>query len=596
MSHETISKSKVLGGSFVIEDVDYRGIVTPEDFTEEQRMIAETTEQFVEGEVASRDEEVEKLDYKLTVELLNKAGELGLLGADVPEAYGGMGLDKVSTTLINEKLTKASSFALSFGAHVGIGTLPIVYFGTEAQKQKYLPLLATGEKIAAYCLTEPSSGSDALGAKTTAKLSEDGSHYVLNGTKQFITNAGFADIFIVYAKVDGKDFSTFIVEREMDGVSIGPEEKKMGIKGSSTCPLILEDVKVPVENLLWEVGKGHLIAFNILNIGRFKLAAGCVGAAKDAIELSSAYANERSQFGRKISSFPLIGKKLAEMNIRTFVLESMVYRTAGLFDISLAEVDHGSADVGYQSAKAIAEYQLECSINKVFGSEALDFVADEGVQIHGGYGFIQEYPIERIYRDSRINRIFEGTNEINRLLIPGTLVKRAMKGELPLMQKAMKLQAELMEPMPTQEFGGTLEPETHLLAMAKKIFLMTGAQAVQKYQLKLEQEQEILSHLADIMISIFAMESALSRTKKCIDRSGEDKAGLAIAMTVAFVQEQFGRIETWAKEVLAAMESGDVLRTQLSVLKKLTKRSAVNTLELKRQIASKVIEAEKYVV
>ncbi|GIP52488.1 acyl-CoA dehydrogenase family protein [Paenibacillus vini] len=596
MSHETISKSKVLGGSFVIEDVDYRGIVTPEDFTEEQRMIAETTEQFVEGEVASRDEEVEKLDYKLTVELLNKAGELGLLGADVPEAYGGMGLDKVSTTLINEKLTKASSFALSFGAHVGIGTLPIVYFGTEAQKQKYLPLLATGEKIAAYCLTEPSSGSDALGAKTTAKLSEDGSHYVLNGTKQFITNAGFADIFIVYAKVDGKDFSTFIVEREMDGVSIGPEEKKMGIKGSSTCPLILEDVKVPVENLLWEVGKGHLIAFNILNIGRFKLAAGCVGAAKDAIELSSAYANERSQFGRKISSFPLIGKKLAEMNIRTFVLESMVYRTAGLFDISLAEVDHGSADVGYQSAKAIAEYQLECSINKVFGSEALDFVADEGVQIHGGYGFIQEYPIERIYRDSRINRIFEGTNEINRLLIPGTLVKRAMKGELPLMQKAMKLQAELMEPMPTQEFEGTLEPETHLLAMAKKIFLMTGAQAVQKYQLKLEQEQEILSHLADIMISIFAMESALSRTKKCIDRSGEDKAGLAIAMTVAFVQEQFGWIEAWAKEVLAAMESGDVLRTQLSVLKKLTKRSAVNTLELKRQIASKVIEAEKYVV
>lgn len=596
MSHETISKSKVLGGSFVIEDVDYRGIVTPEDFTEEQRMIAETTEQFVEGEVASRDEEVEKLDYKLTVELLNKAGELGLLGADVPEAYGGMGLDKVSTTLINEKLTKASSFALSFGAHVGIGTLPIVYFGTEAQKQKYLPLLATGEKIAAYCLTEPSSGSDALGAKTTAKLSEDGSHYVLSGTKQFITNAGFADIFIVYAKVDGKDFSTFIVEREMDGVSIGPEEKKMGIKGSSTCPLILEDVKVPVENLLWEVGKGHLIAFNILNIGRFKLAAGCVGAAKDAIELSSAYANERSQFGRKISSFPLIGKKLAEMNIRTFVLESMVYRTAGLFDISLAEVDHGSADVGYQSAKAIAEYQLECSINKVFGSEALDFVADEGVQIHGGYGFIQEYPIERIYRDSRINRIFEGTNEINRLLIPGTLVKRAMKGELPLMQKAMKLQAELMEPMPTQEFEGTLEPETHLLAMAKKIFLMTGAQAVQKYQLKLEQEQEILSHLADIMISIFAMESALSRTKKCIDRSGEDKAGLAVAMTVAFVQEQFGRVEAWAKEVLAAMDSGDVLRTQLSVLKKLTKRSAVNTLELKRQIASKVIEAEKYVV
>ncbi|WP_410770044.1 acyl-CoA dehydrogenase family protein [Fontibacillus sp. BL9] len=588
--------NKVPGGSFVIEDADYRGIVTPEDFSEEQRMIAETTEQFVEGEVAPRDEEVEKLDYGLTVDLLRKAGELGLLGADVPEAYGGMGLDKVSTTLINEKLTKASSFALSFGAHVGIGTLPIVYFGTGEQKQKYLPSLSTGEKIAAYCLTEPSSGSDALGAKTTAKLSVDGTHYVLNGTKQFITNAGFADIFIVYAKVDGKDFSTFIVEREMQGVSIGPEEKKMGIKGSSTCPLILEEVHVPVGNLLWEVGKGHLIAFNILNIGRFKLAAGCVGAAKDAIELSAAYANERTQFGRKISSFPLIGKKLAEMNIRTFVLESMVYRTAGLFDVGLAEVDHGGADVGYRSAKAIAEYQLECSINKVFGSEALDFVVDEGVQIHGGYGFIQEYRIERIYRDSRINRIFEGTNEINRLLIPGTLVKRAMKGELPLMQKAMKLQSQLMEPMPSKDFEGTLEQEAHLLDMAKKIFLMAGAQAVQKYQLNLEREQEVLSHLADIMISIFAMESALFRTRKMIDRSGEGKAGTAIAMTTSFIHEQFGLIESWAKEVLATMETGDTLRTQLSVLKKLAKRSAVNTLELKRQIAAKVIEGEKYVV
>ncbi|WP_435920996.1 acyl-CoA dehydrogenase family protein [Paenibacillus sp. DYY-L-2] len=594
MSQDT--KGKVLGGSFVIEDFDYRDIVTPEDFTEEQRMIAETTAQFVEGEVAPHDEQIEKLDYELTVELLRKSGELGLLGADVPEAYGGMGLDKVSTTLINEKLTKASSFALSFGAHVGIGTLPIVYFGTEAQKRKYLPLLATGEKIAAYCLTEPSSGSDALGAKTTAKLSDDGSHYVLNGTKQFITNAGFADIFIVYAKVDGQHFSTFIVERDMEGVGVGPEEKKMGIKGSSTRPLILEDVKVPAENLLWEVGKGHLIAFNILNIGRFKLAAGCVGAAKDAIELSSAYANERTQFGRKISSFPLIGQKLADMNIRTFAMESMVYRTAGLFDAVLADVDHGSPDVGYKSAKAIAEYQLECSINKVFGSEALDFVADEGVQIHGGYGFIQEYRIERIYRDSRINRIFEGTNEINRLLIPGTLVKRAMKGELPLLQKAKKLQAELMEPMPAREFEGTLDQEAHLLTMAKKMFLMTGAQAVQKYQMNLEQEQEILSRLSDIMISIFAMESSLLRTRKMIDRSGEGKSSLAIAMTTIFVHEQFGAVETWAKEVLAAMESGDTLRTQLSVLKKMAKRSPVNTLELKRRIAAKVIEAEKYVV
>ncbi|MNM78875.1 putative acyl-CoA dehydrogenase [compost metagenome] len=355
-------------------------------------------------------------------------------------------------------------------------------------------------------------------------------------------------------------------------------------------------MKVPARNLLWEVGKGHLIAFNILNIGRFKLAAGCVGASKDTIALAAKYANERTQFGKIISSFPLIGKKLAEMNTRTFVLESMAYRTAGLFDVGLAEVDHASENVGYQSAKAIAEYQLECSINKVFGSETLDFVVDEGVQIHGGYGFIQEYRVERNYRDSRINRIFEGTNEINRLLIPGTLIKRAMKGELPLMQKAMALQAELMQPIPSQTFEGTLDQETHLLAMAKKIFLMAGAQAVQKYQQKLEEQQEILSHLADMMIQVYAMESALLRTRKMIERSGESKARLAILMTTVFIQEAFVQIETWAKETLAAMETGDTLRTQLSVLKKVTKRTPVNTIEMKRSIAAKVIEAEEYVL
>ncbi|PLT45999.1 Butyryl-CoA dehydrogenase [Paenibacillus pasadenensis] len=590
------TKSKVLGGSFIIDDLDFNAIVIPEELTEEQRMIAETTEDFVAGELEPVDEQIEKLSYELTVEKLRKAGELGLLGADVPEAYGGLGLDKVSSTLISEKMTKASAFALSAGAHVGIGTLPIVYFGNEAQKQKYLPKLASAELIAAYCLTEPSSGSDALGAKATAVLSEDGSHYVLNGTKQFITNAGFADVFIVYAKVNGTDFSTFIVERTMEGVSIGPEEKKMGIKGSSTCPLILEDVKVPVENLLWEVGKGHLIAFNILNIGRYKLAVGCVGSAKDAIEYSAKYANERTQFGRPISSFPLVGKKLAEMNIRTYVMESMVYRTAGLFDVGLADVDYAAADVGYQSAKAIAEYQLECSINKVFASEGLDFVADEGVQIHGGYGFTQEYRIERIYRDSRINRIFEGTNEINRLLIPGTLIKRAMKGELPLLQKAMKLQNELMELRASSlQFEQPLELEAHLLASAKKIFLMAGASAVQKYQTKLEQEQEVLSNLADIMIGVFAMESALLRTQKRISLQGGAKAQLGVDMTSVFVQEEFSRIAELAKETLAAMETGDMLKTQLSVLKKLTKNGALDTVKLKRRIASRVIEAERYV-
>ncbi|MCM3745801.1 acyl-CoA dehydrogenase family protein [Paenibacillus pasadenensis] len=588
--------NKVLGGSFIIEDIDADNIVIPEELTEEQRMIAETTEDFVTGEIEPVDEKIEKLNYELTVEKLRKAGELGLLGADVPEAYGGLGLDKVSSSLISEKMTKASAFALTAGAHVGIGTLPIVYFGNEQQKMKYLPKLATAELIAAYCLTEPSSGSDALGAKATAVLSEDGSHYVLNGTKQFITNAGFADIFIVYAKVNGNDFSTFIVERTMDGVSIGPEEKKMGIKGSSTCPLILEDVKVPAENLLWEVGKGHLIAFNILNIGRYKLAVGCLGSAKDAIEYSSKYANERTQFGRAISSFPLVGKKLAEMNIRTYVMESMVYRTAGLFDVGLADVDYSAPDVGYQSAKAIAEYQLECSINKVFASEALDFVADEGVQIHGGYGFTQEYRIERIYRDSRINRIFEGTNEINRLLIPGTLIKRAMKGELALLPKAMKLQSELMELRSSNQlFENPLDQETYLLENAKKIFLMAGASAVQKYQTKLDQEQEILSNMADIMIGVFAMESAILRTKKRIKLQGGAKAQLGVDMTVVFVQEEFARIAELAKETLAAMETGDTLKTQLSVLKKLTKTATNDTVKLKRRIASRVIEAERYV-
>jgi len=578
--------NRIVGGGFVIEQLSCDAVVTPEDFTEEQRMIASTTDDFVDKDVLPHDEALEKLDYELTVKLLRQAGEVGLLGADVPEDFGGLGLDKVSSTLIGERLARASSFALSLGAHVGIGTLPIVYFGSVEQKRQYLPQLASGEKLAAYCLTEPSSGSDALGAKTTAQLSSDGSHYVLNGTKQFITNAGFADVFIVYAKVDGELFSTFIVERTMAGVSVGPEEHKMGIKGSSTRPLILEDVQVPVGNLLWEVGKGHLIAFNILNIGRYKLAAGCLGGAKEAIKLSTSYANERTQFGKPIASFPLIAKKLSEMRIRTYVLESMVYRTAGMIDTALQDINFSSPDAGVKAAKAIAEYAIECSINKVFGSEVLDFVADEGVQIHGGYGYIQEYKIERIYRDSRINRIFEGTNEINRLLIPGTLVKRALKGELPLLQKAQELQAELLQPIPNQLFEETLEEEAHLIAMAKKIFLMTGGAAVQRYQLKLEQEQEVLANLADMMIGIYAMESAWLRTQKRINSAGEEKAAGPIAMTQVFVHETFSEIEVLAKVTLASIEQGDILRTQLAILKKLTRRSPLNTVKYKRVIAA----------
>ncbi|MBD3921145.1 acyl-CoA dehydrogenase family protein [Paenibacillus sp. PR3] len=584
------------GGRFVIDDTDPAEVVTPEDLTDEQRMMADAARAFVQGEVKPRDEQLEKLDYKLTVELMRKAGELGLLGADVPEAYGGLGLDKVSTTLLSETMAEASSFALSVGAHVGIGTLPIVFFGTPEQKAAYLPDLAAGARIASYCLTEPGSGSDALGARTIARLTPDGTHYLLNGSKLYITNAAFADVFIVYAKVDGDHFTAFIVERGTPGFTVGPEEKKMGIKGSSTCPLFFEDAPVPVSNVLGEVGKGHLIAFNILNIGRFKLGAGCVGTAKEAIALAANYAAGRKQFGRPIASFPLIGEKLADMNIAAFVTESIVYRTAGLIDERLATADPNAPDAGAQAAKAIAEYALECSIVKVFATEALDLIADEGVQIHGGYGYIQEYKIERIYRDSRINRIFEGTNEINRMLIPGTLMKKALKGDLPLLRKARALQEELLQPMPLPSFEDTLSLESYRLAQAKKTFLAVGGAAVQKLGLRLEQEQEVLVALADIMIGIYAMESALLRVRKLIASSGEARAENAIQMTTVFVQNTMEKIETLAKKTLAALEQGDSLQVQLSVLKKLMRAPVVDTIAIKRSIAAKVKESGRYVV
>ncbi|GFN33227.1 acyl-CoA dehydrogenase family protein [Paenibacillus xylaniclasticus] len=584
------------GGRFVVEDTAPDTVVTPEDLTEEQRMMADAARAFIEGEVKPRDEQLEKLNYELTVDLMRKAGELGLLGADVPEAYGGLGLDKVSTTLLAETMAEASSFALSVGAHVGIGTLPIVFFGTPEQKARYLPDLAAGTRIAAYCLTEPGSGSDALGAKTTARLSTDGTHYLLNGSKLYITNAAFADVYIVYAKVDGEHFTAFIVERGTPGFTVGPEEKKMGIKGSSTCPLFFEDAPVPVGNVLGQVGKGHLIAFNILNIGRFKLGAGCVGTAKETIALAAEYSASRKQFGRSIQSFPLIGEKLADMNIAAFVTESMVYRTAGLIDERLRTADPNASDAGAQAAKAIAEYALECSIVKVFATEALDFIADEGVQIHGGYGYIQEYKIERIYRDSRINRIFEGTNEINRMLIPGTLMKKALKGELPLLHKALELQEELLQPMPLPSFEGTLSREIYRLGQAKKTFLAIGGLAVQKLGLRLEQEQEVLVALADIMISIYAMESALLRVRKQLARGGDAAAGNAVDMTVVFVQDSMEKIERLARKTLAAIEQGDALQVQLSVLKKLMRAPLIDSIAIKRSIAERVKTAGRYVV
>lgn len=585
---------RVKGASFLIEDVDPQAVFTPEDFTEEQRMIASTTEEFVENEVLPVLARIEQdHDFDTSVALMRKAGELGLLGGDVPEAYGGLGLNKISTTVITEKFARAGSFSLTYGAHVGIGSLPIVFFGTEAQKRKYLPDLAAGKKIAAYALTEPGSGSDALGARTTATLSPDGKFYILNGEKQWITNAGIADVFVVYAKVDGDKFSAFIVERAFPGVSTGPEEKKMGIEGSSTRTLLLQDVRVPVENLLGEVGRGHVIAFNILNIGRWKLAAGCVGSAKRAVELSAQYAKQRKQFGRPIASFPLIQQKLADMAICTYVMESMVYRTAGLFDGALGVLP-ADAD-GQTAARAIADYAVECSVNKVFATEGLDFIVDEGVQIHGGYGYMREYEIENLYRGSRINRIFEGTNEINRLLIPDMLVKKALRGELALLPAAQALQQELLALVPTEPGDAPLERETDLVRRAKKLFLYLAGLAVQKHQQALEREQELLAAVADCVIEVFAMESALLRAQKAIARDGLEKAARKVAYTQAYVQDAFDKLERIGRIALAALEEGDALRTQLAVLRKLVRRTPLNAVALKRQIATHVLEAERYV-
>ncbi|WP_017185161.1 acyl-CoA dehydrogenase family protein [Alkalibacillus haloalkaliphilus] len=591
-----IDEKLLKGGSFLVEDVDPDEVLTPEDFNDEHKMIAKTTEEYIKNDVWPVLEDLENHEFDKSVTLLQKAGELGLLGIDVPEEYGGLELDKITSSLVTEKMSLAGGFSITHGAHVGIGSLPIVFFGNEEQKQKYLPSLATGEKIAAYALTEPGSGSDALGAKTTAVLNEEGTHYVLNGEKQWITNSAFADVFVVYAKIDGEKFSAFIVERDFPGVSTGPEEKKMGIKSSSTRTLVLEDAQVPVENVLGEIGRGHVIAFNILNVGRYKLAIGGVGGAKRALELAVQYANERKQFQTPISSFSLIQEKLANMATQTYANESAVYRTVGLFESRLGQLSKEELNDGSAVAKGIAEYAIECSMNKYTATELLDYVADEAVQIHGGYGFMAEYEVERIYRDSRINRIFEGTNEINRLLVPGTFMKKAMKGELPLLEKAMGLQNELMAMMPETPGDEALEQEKYLVGNAKKIGLLSAGIAAQKYQEKLEQEQELLSNIADIAADVYNMESAILRTAKAIARDGEEKSKQKLLYTQVFVEETMNKIEAHAKETLIAVEEGDNLRMMLSALRKLTRREHINVIEKKREIASTLIEEEKYFV
>ncbi|MBT2758313.1 acyl-CoA dehydrogenase family protein [Mesobacillus foraminis] len=584
------------GGSFLIEDAAPEQIFTPEDFTDEQIMIAKTTEDFVNNEVRPQIGHLENHEFDRTVKLLKEAGELGLLGADIPEEYGGLNLDKISSALITEKMSGAGGFSLSHGAHVGIGSLPIVLFGNKDQKEKYLPALATGEKLAAYALTEPGSGSDALGARATAKLNAEGTHYILNGEKQWITNAGFADVFVVYAKIDGEHFSAFIVEREYPGVSTGAEEKKMGIKSSSTRTLILEDVPVPVENLLFEPGKGHLIAFNILNIGRYKLGVGGIGGSKKAFELTVKYANQRQQFKTPISQFNLTKEKLATLASEIYATESSVYRTVGLYEDSMGKMTEEELNDGKAVAKAVAEYAIECSLNKVFASETLDHVVDEGVQIHGGYGFMQEYEIERAYRDSRINRIFEGTNEINRLLVPGTYMRKALKGELPLFQKAQALQEELMMMMPEEPGDEPLAQEKHLVRNAKKIGLLALGLAAQKFGKGLEKEQEVLVNIADIISNTYSMESVVLRTEKAIQKQGLDKSRQKLLYTQIFCQEAFIKIEQDAKETLVAAEEGDTLRMLLSAFRKVTRYTPVNVIPKKREAADKLIESERFIV
>ena len=590
----TTAKAQPKGGAFLIEALRPEDVFTPEELTDQHKLIGQTAEEFVRQEVLPLVADLEVHKEGAMASLMKKAGEVGLLGGGVPESYDGAGLDKISTTVLAEKVTGYGSFLASHGGHSGIGTLPIVYFGTEAQKKKYLPKLATGEWLSCYCLTEPHAGSDALAARTRADLTPDGKYYVLNGQKIWITNGGFADVFIIFAKVGGEKFSCFIVERSMPGVQIGPEEKKMGLKGSSTVPIFLENAKVPAENLLGEVGRGHVVAFNILNVGRFNLGAYCLGGSKQVVSESIKYAKERTAFGKAIAEFGLIRQKISEMVAQTFVLDAMIYRTAGMIDGALGAVDWSSADAPQRVMKALEEYAVECSVNKVYGSEVLDFVVDEAVQIFGGYGYHQDYPVERAYRDSRVNRIFEGTNEINRMLITGMLLKRAMSGALPLISAAQKIADEVLAgPGFEEPSAEPLAAEVKAVQNAKKIFLQASGTAVQKYMDKISDQQEVLAGLAEIVMEVYAMESATLRAQKMLARKASS-APVALAACQSFVYDAADRVEKNARTVLSAVTEGDMLRTQLAVLKRFSKREPVNTIALHEQIAKAAIEAGRY--
>jgi alkylation response protein AidB-like acyl-CoA dehydrogenase len=573
------------GGSFLIEEIATEDVFTPEDFSEEQLMIRDMTDQFVEDEVLPQVEKIEHKDWDVTVSLLKRCAELGLLGIEVPEKFGGENLDKVSAMIVAEKMSRVASFAVSYGGHSGIGTLPIVYFGTEEQKRKYLPSLCKAERLSAYALSESSSGSDALSAKTTAVRSQDGTHWILNGEKMWITNSAFADLFMTFAKVDGTQFSCFIVEKDHPGVSTGAEENKMGLHGSSTRPLILNNAKVPIENVVGEIGKGHHVAFNILNTGRAKLGAGAIGGAKTALNDAIQYAKQRIAFGKPIASFGAIKQKLAEMAIRIWAAEGMVYRTAGLMDRSLENVD---IDNMQQVLKAIEEYAVECSILKVFCSEVLDFVVDEAVQVYGGYGYSAEYPVERYYRDSRVNRIFEGTNEINRLLIPGMLLKRAATGRLPLHAAARAVVDEVMSVTMPAEASGPLGAELAAVAQAKKALLFTAGSAIQRFGDTIRDEQEVLMHISNIVMDVFAMDTAIHRLMK------KNAAEPHLDVVRTFINDAMSRIEFSARQVLAAIAEGDSLRTQLAALRRLLKWTPINTVKARQRIADFLTDSNRY--
>jgi alkylation response protein AidB-like acyl-CoA dehydrogenase len=591
-----VPKNRISGGSFLLESRRTDEVFTPEDFTEQQLLIGQTAEEFTVNEILPNVEKMEHKEFSISRDLLKKAGDLGLSGVEIPEAYGGLEMDKVTAAVIADHIAQYAGFATTWGAHTGIGMLPLVYFGTEEQKKKYLPRLAAGEIVGAYALSEASSGSDAMNCRTRAELSADGKHYILNGEKMWITNAGFADLFTVFTRVSGSDkLTAFLVERTLPGFSVGSEEHKLGIRGSSTCPIILNECKVPVENLLGEIDKGQVIAFNILNIGRFKLGAMCVGGGRVSLQQAIAYAKQRKAFNKVIADFGLVREKIANMATLIYVGESLVYRTVGMMDGALSEVDKSGVDAMKETRKAIEEYAVECSIIKVWASEMVDYVVDETLQIYGGYGFVEEYPAERAYRDARINRIFEGTNEINRLIITGFLLKRAMSGQLPLMPAIKKLMDEVLSgPSMSDDLEGPLAEERKLVGQAKKLGLFAAGAATQKYMQAIQDQQEVMGAIADMTIETYAMESAVLRAQKIAETKGENAAALPIAMTRVYLTQSMEKVESAARKVIAAVADGDMLRTQLAILRRLAKYEAFNTIELRQQIAQKMIDRGKY--